>query len=69
MLAVVTINRKLGDQREVDVKENPLRKVNCPQERNRDSPAEVWMFTVNQVIPKALKEPHAHPIRTGDYPT
>ena len=37
--------------------------------RNRDCPAEVRMFTVNQVIAKPLKEPCAHPRRTGDYPT
>ena len=65
----MTINRKLADQREVKVKENPLKKVNCPQEGNRDCPAEVRMFTVNQVIAKPFKEPHAHPRRTGDYPT
>ena len=50
----MTINRKLADQREVKVKENPLKKVNCPQEGNRDCPAEVRMFTVNQVIAKYL---------------
>ena len=69
MLAVVTIYRKLGDQREVGIKENPLMKVNHPQEKNRHCPAEIRIFTTNQVIKKPLKEPCAHPRRTGDYPT
>ena len=69
MLAVVTIYTKLTDQRQVEIKENPLKKVSCPQERNRDCPAEFQMFTVNRVIVKPLKEQHAHPKRTGDYLT
>ena len=66
MLAMVTIDRKLADQREVEL--NSLKKVNCPQERNSDYPAEVQMFTVNQVTVKPLKKQHTHQRRTGHYP-
>ena len=66
---MVMIYMKLADQREVEIKANPLKKVNRPQQRNRDCPAEVWMFTVNQVIMKPLKEQYTHLRRTAHYPT
>ena len=49
MLAMVTIDRKLADQREVKLMENSLKKVNHPQERNSDCPAPGQMFTLTAV--------------------
>ena len=69
MLAMMTIYTKLEDQREIEIKANPLKKVDHPQERNRDCPAEVQMFAVTQVITKPIKEQHIHPRRMGEYPT